>query len=127
MGFTKQTTPRRDQMAEKIVIITGASGGIGEAAAKLLASKGATVAVASEIRASGGNMSVDEVDVTAKGEVASLVDGAVDRHGRLDVMVNNAGLMAIAPISLAKTDEWDRKIDVNIKGLLYARRLPDIT
>jgi len=113
-------------MAEKIVIITGASGGIGEAAAKLLASKGATV-VASEIRASGGNMSVDEVDVTAKGEVASLVDGAVDRHGRLDVMVNNAGLMAIAPISLAKTDEWDRKIDVNIKGLFYARRLPDIT
>ena len=114
-------------MAEKIVIITGASGGIGEAAAKLLASKGATVAVASEIRASGGNVSVDEVDVTAKGEVASLVDGAVDRHGRLDVMVNNAGLMAIAPISLAKKDEWDRKIDVNIKGLLYARRLPDIT
>jgi NADP-dependent 3-hydroxy acid dehydrogenase YdfG len=125
-------------MADKIVIITGASGGIGEATAKLLASKGATVAlaprgraklrqVASEIRASGGNVFVHEGDVTDKGRVTSLVDGAVDRHGRLGVMVNYAGLIAITPISLAKTDERDRMIDINIKGLLYARRLPDIT
>jgi NADP-dependent 3-hydroxy acid dehydrogenase YdfG len=125
-------------MAERIVIITGASGGIGEGTAKLLASKGTTVAlatrrgaklrqVASEIRASGGNVSVHEVDATDKGRVTSLVDGVVDRHGRLDAIVNTAGLMAIAPISLAKTDERDWMIDVKIKGLPYARRLPDIT
>jgi NADP-dependent 3-hydroxy acid dehydrogenase YdfG len=117
-------------MGDKIVIITGASGGIGEATAKLLASKGATVAlaarrldelekVAAQIAAAGGKPSVHQVDVTQKDQVTRLVDEVVTRHGRLDVMVNNAGLMAIAPLSLGKTDEWDRMIDINIKGLLY--------
>jgi NADP-dependent 3-hydroxy acid dehydrogenase YdfG len=117
-------------MADKIVIITGASGGIGEATAKLLASKGASVAlaarrlnelekVAAEITAAGGTASVHQVDVTQKDQVTRLVNEVVSRHGRLDVMVNNAGLMAIAPLSLGKTDEWDRMIDINIKGLLY--------
>lgn len=117
-------------MSNNIVIITGASGGIGGATAKLLASKGATIAlaarreeklrqVAAEIQATGGKASVHQVDVTDKGQVTSLVDDVVRRYGRLDVMINNAGLMAIAPLSIAKTDEWDRMIDVNIKGLLY--------
>ena len=117
-------------MSNNIVIITGASGGIGGATAKLLASKGATIAlaarreeklrqVAAEIQANGGQASVYQVDVTDKGQVTSLVDDVVRRYGRLDVMINNAGLMAIAPLSIAKTDEWDRMIDVNIKGLLY--------
>ena len=117
-------------MANKVVVITGASSGIGEATAKLLASKGAIVAlaarrldklqrVAAEILAKGGRVSVHQVDVTDQQQVNRLISDVVSQHGRLDVMVNNAGLMAIAPLSLRKTDEWDRMIDINIKGLLY--------
>ncbi|WP_250484004.1 SDR family oxidoreductase [Caballeronia sp. GaOx3] len=117
-------------MENKVVVITGASSGIGEATAKLLASKGATVAlaarrldklqrVAAEILAKGGRVSVHQVDVTDQEQVNRLISDVVSQHGRLDVMVNNAGLMAIAPLSLRKTDEWDRMIDINIKGLLY--------
>jgi NADP-dependent 3-hydroxy acid dehydrogenase YdfG len=117
-------------MNQKVAIITGASSGIGEATAKLLASRGVTVAlaarrldnlqrIAGEIEAGGGRASVHQVDVTRQSEVEKLVADVVEAHGRLDVMVNNAGLMAIAPLSLRKTEEWDRMIDVNIKGLLY--------
>ncbi|GJH13272.1 SDR family oxidoreductase [Caballeronia novacaledonica] len=117
-------------MANKVVVITGASSGIGEATAKLLASKGAIVAlaarrldklqrVAAEILAKGGRVSVHEVDVTNQDQVNRLIGDVVSQQGRLDVMVNNAGLMAIAPLTLRKTDEWDRMIDINIKGLLY--------
>ncbi|KVV41436.1 oxidoreductase [Burkholderia territorii] len=117
-------------MANKVVVITGASSGIGEATAKLLASQGATVAlaarrldalqrVAAEIRGKGGQASVHQVDVTDQEQVNRLISDVVSQHGRVDVMVNNAGLMAIAPLSLRRTDEWDRMIDVNIKGLLY--------
>lgn len=117
-------------MNSKVAIITGASSGIGEATAKLLASKGVTVAlaarrldnlqrIAGEIQAAGGKASAHQVDVTQQAEVEKLVADVVKQHGRLDVMVNNAGLMAIAPLSLRKTDEWDRMIDINIKGLLY--------
>ncbi|OUL84358.1 SDR family oxidoreductase [Paraburkholderia hospita] len=117
-------------MSSKVVVITGASSGIGEATAKLLASNGATVAlaarridnlnrIAAEIEAKGGKASVHQVDVTDQAQVNRLIGDVVSQHGRLDVMVNNAGLMAIAPLSLRKTDEWDRMIDINIKGLLY--------
>jgi NADP-dependent 3-hydroxy acid dehydrogenase YdfG len=117
-------------MASKVVVITGASSGIGEAAARLLASKGATVVlaarrldnlqrIAAEIQEKGGRSSVHQVDVTDQAQVSRLIDDVVAQHGRLDVLVNNAGLMAIAPLSLHRTDEWDRMIDINVKGLLY--------
>jgi len=117
-------------MSSKVVLITGASSGIGEATARLLASQGATVAlaarridelkqIAADIQAKGGKASAHHVDVTDQAQVDRLVSNVVAQHGRLDVMVNNAGLMAIAPLTLRKTEEWDRMIDINIKGLLY--------
>lgn len=100
-------------MANKVVVITGASSGIGEATAKLLASKGATVAlaarridrlqrVAAEILSKGGRVSIHQVDVTDQEQVNRLASDVVTQHGRLDVMVNNAGLMAIAPCLCAR-------------------------
>jgi NADP-dependent 3-hydroxy acid dehydrogenase YdfG len=117
-------------IADKVVVITGASSGIGESTAKLLARQGAKVvlgarrkdridAVVKEISAAGGKAVGFAVDVTKRAEVEALVKGAVDSFGRVDVMVNDAGIMPIAPIAAIKVDEWDRMIDVNIKGLLY--------
>ena len=114
----------------KVVVITGASSGIGEAAARLLASSGAKVflgarrkerlaAVVADIERDGGLASAQAVDVTKRAEVDALVHGALERFGRLDVMINNAGLMALAPMEKALVAEWDRMIDVNIKGVLY--------
>lgn len=114
----------------KVVAITGASSGIGEATARDLAARGAAVvlgarrlerleAIAGELTAAGGKAVAIAVDVTKKAEVDAFVAGAVRAFGRLDVLINNAGLMAIAPLSERRTDEWDRMIDINIKGLLY--------
>jgi NADP-dependent 3-hydroxy acid dehydrogenase YdfG len=114
----------------KVVVITGASSGIGKSTAKLLAARGATVvlgarrlnlidAAVQEITAAGGKAIGFATDVTKRPEVEALVQGAVDRFDRVDVLLNNAGIMSIAPISALKVDEWDRQIDVNIKGLLY--------
>jgi NADP-dependent 3-hydroxy acid dehydrogenase YdfG len=114
----------------KVVVITGASSGLGEATARHLASLGAKLiigarridrleAIAKEIEAAGGEARTVEVDVTRKEAVERLVAEALTAFGRIDVMVNNAGLMAIAPLSQVRTDEWDRMIDINIKGLLY--------
>src|SRR5262249_26879471 len=117
-------------IADKVVVITGASSGIGEATARLLAGNGAKVvlgarrkdridAVVRDITARGGSALGFETDVTKRGEVEALVKGAIDQHGRIDVIVNNAGIMPIAPMAALKVEEWDRMIDVNIKGLLY--------
>jgi NADP-dependent 3-hydroxy acid dehydrogenase YdfG len=117
-------------IADKVVVITGASSGIGESTAKFLARQGAKVvlgarrrdridAVVKQISAAGGKAVGFAVDVTKRAEVEALVKGAVDSFGRVDVMVNDAGIMPIAPIAAIKVDEWDRMIDVNIKGLLY--------
>src|SRR5262245_24493306 len=117
-------------VADKVVVITGASSGIGESAAKLLARDGARVvlgarrkdridAVVKEISAAGGKAIPFAVDVTKRPEVEALIKRAVESFGRVDVLVNNAGLMQIAPIQDLKVDEWDRQIDVNLKGLLY--------
>src|SRR5712671_1866364 len=114
----------------KVVVITGASSGIGESTAKLLAEQGAKVvlgarrsdridAVVREISASGGKAIGLATDVTKRAEVEALIQGAVEGFGRVDVLINNAGIMPIAPIEALKVDEWDRQIDVNIKGLLY--------
>src|SRR5712672_2176671 len=114
----------------KVVVITGASSGIGESTAKLLAEQGAKVvlgarrsnridAVVQEISASGGKAIGFATDATKRAEVEALIQGAVDAFGRVDVLINNAGIMPIAPIEALKVDEWDRQIDVNIKGLLY--------
>lgn len=116
-------------VTDKVVVITGASSGIGESTAKLLACRGAKVvlgarrkdridSVVKEISDSGGKAIGFAVDVTRRAEVEALIKGAVDTFGRVDVMVNNAGVMPIAPIHLLKVDEWDRQIDVNIKGVL---------
>jgi NADP-dependent 3-hydroxy acid dehydrogenase YdfG len=115
---------------DKVVVITGASSGIGESTAKLLAEQGAKVvlgarrskkidAVVQEISASGGKAIGLIADVTKRAEVEALIRKAVDSFGRVDVLINNAGIMPIAPMADLKVEEWDRQIDVNIKGLLY--------
>jgi NADP-dependent 3-hydroxy acid dehydrogenase YdfG len=118
-------------IADKVVVITGASSGIGESTAKLLARHGAKVvlgarrkdrigAAVKEISDAGGKAIEFAADVTKRAEVEALIQGAVDSFGHVDVMVNNAGIMPIAPMAALKVEEWDRMIDVNIKGLLYA-------
>jgi len=114
----------------KIVVITGASSGLGEATARLLSAEGASVvlgarrvdriqSLADELTASGGKALAAKTDVTRREQVQALVDAAVRTYGRIDVMINNAGLMPQSPLERLKIDDWDRMIDVNIKGVLY--------
>lgn len=114
----------------KVVVITGASSGLGEAAARLLADEGATVvlgarredrirALADELARRGDKALAIPTDVSRRAEVQRLVDGAVEAYGRIDVLINNAGLMPLSPLDRLKVDEWDRMIDVNLKGVLY--------
>ena len=114
----------------KVVVITGASSGLGETTARHLAARGAAVVlaarradrletIAAEIRAAGGKVEVVQTDVTRQDEVRALIESAVRAFGKVDVLVNNAGLMSIAPMSETKVEEWDRMIDINIKGVLY--------
>lgn len=114
----------------KVVVITGASSGLGEAAARNLSAAGATVvlgarrtdrieALAAELKAAGGNAVAVAVDVTSAEQVQSLIDKAVEAFGRVDVLINNAGLMPSSPLEMLKIGDWDRMIDVNLKGVLY--------
>ena len=114
----------------KVVVITGASSGLGEATARHLASKGASVflgarrmdrlqTVVADIQRAGGRAAAMRVDVTRRAEVDAFVQAATEKFGRMDVLVNNAGLMALAPIAKTLVDEWDRMVDINIKGVLY--------
>jgi NADP-dependent 3-hydroxy acid dehydrogenase YdfG len=114
----------------KIVVITGASSGLGEATARLLSVQGASVvlgarrvdrikSLADELTGSGGQALAIPTDVTHYEQVKRLVDAAVQTYGRIDVMINNAGLMPQSPLERLKIDEWNRMIDVNIKGVLY--------
>lgn len=117
-----------DNIKGKTVVITGASSGLGEATARHLASAGAKVvlgarrldrlqALSNELGLPEG--SAVETDVTDADQVKHLVDQAVRLHGRIDVIVNNAGLMPHSPLERGKIDDWDRMIDVNLKGVLY--------
>lgn len=116
-------------MENKVVVITGASSGLGEATARHLAKSNRLVLAArriekletitKEINDAGGNAIFVQTDVTAKAQVQHLIDETLKAFGRIDVLINNAGLMAIAPLSETKTDEWDKMIDINIKGVLY--------
>ena len=114
----------------KVVVVTGASSGLGEATARHLAAQGARLVLAArrldrlqalvaEITAAGGQAIAVQTDVTVKADAEAMIAAGVQAFGRVDVLVNNAGYMAIAPMSARLTDEWDRMIDINIKGLLY--------
>jgi NADP-dependent 3-hydroxy acid dehydrogenase YdfG len=112
-----------------VALVTGASSGIGEAAARLLAERGATVAIAArrkdrleqlatEIGAKGGRALVVEADVTDPEQAAGAVERTVAELGRLDILVNNAGVMLLGPAVDAPLEEWERTVDLNLKGLL---------
>jgi len=119
-----------NNISGKVIVITGASSGLGEAAARLLSARGAIVVLgarrlerlqvlADELIGKGGQALTCAVDVTQRGQVQALVDLAVKTYGRVDVMINNAGVMPVSLIERLKVDDWDRMIDVNIKGVLY--------
>jgi len=119
-----------DNIANKVIVITGASSGMGAAAARHLAAKGANVvlgarradrihALATEITDAGGKATAVVTDVTKREDLKQLVDTAVTTYGRIDVLINNAGVMPLSPMDRVKVDEWDQMIDVNIKGALY--------
>ncbi len=114
----------------KVVVITGASSGMGAAAARHLAEQGAKVvlgarrkdrlkSLVSEIVSAGGEALAVQTDVTDLADVQALVDAAVSTFGRIDVLINNAGLMPLSPLESLKVDEWNRMIDVNIRGVLH--------
>jgi NADP-dependent 3-hydroxy acid dehydrogenase YdfG len=113
----------------KVVIITGASSGIGEASARLLAGKGAKVVLGArredrlkelveEIRSNGGQAVAQVMDVVNPSDNTAIVELAKEHFGRVDVIFLNAGLMPSSPLSARKTEEWNRMVDVNIKGVL---------
>jgi NAD(P)-dependent dehydrogenase (short-subunit alcohol dehydrogenase family) len=113
---------------DKVVVITGASSGNGTATARRLAAEGANVvlgarrldrlqALADEL--SLGDQAVVKTDVTQYEQVVGLVDHAVDAYGRIDVIINNAGVMPHSPLERRKVEDWERSIDVNLKGTLY--------
>lgn len=114
----------------KVVVITGASSGLGEATARRLAAAGAKVVlgarrtdkldkIVADLRRDGHEAVAVRTDVAVRADVEALVAKAVEQFGRVDVLVNNAGIMPLSPLAKLKVDEWERTIDVNVKGVLY--------
>ncbi len=122
---------------DKTVLITGASSGIGAAIARELGRAGARLALGARrtdrlealAAAIGGDVLVRHLDVTNRADVAAFAEAARERFGRIDVIVNNAGVMPLSPMASLKVEEWERMIDVNIKGVLWgvAAVLPEMT
>ena len=119
-----------DNIDNKVIVITGAGSGIGAATAALLARHGAKVvlggrrgdrleAVCARISAAGGQAAWRITDVTPRADVDALVALAVARFGRLDVLINNAGIAPVSPLDDLRVDDWMAMIDVNVKGVLY--------
>ena len=119
------------EIKDKVVIITGASSGLGEATARRLAKNGAKLMLAArreerlkelvaDIQKDGGTAKYEVIDVTNKSQVEALAKATHQAYERIDVLVNNAGLMPLSPLDETKVDEWDKMVDVNIKGVLYA-------
>lgn len=118
------------QITGKSIIITGASSGIGEATARILADQGAKLMLAarreerldklaSEIEAAGGTATYRTVDVTQRSQVEALAQATLEQYGKIDVLINNAGIMPLSRLDQLLVDEWERTVDINIKGVLY--------
>ncbi len=114
----------------KVILITGASSGIGAGIARELAAAGATLllgarrvdrlqTLAEELRFNGADVAVQSLDVTQRESVQQFAQVALEKWGRIDVMINNAGIMPLSPMASLHVDEWDQMIDVNIKGVLH--------
>jgi NADP-dependent 3-hydroxy acid dehydrogenase YdfG len=119
-----------ENIKAKVIIITGASSGIGEVTSKFLAQNGARVVLAArreerlkiivnEIKKYGGEAVFKQTDVTSAEDMQKLAQFALEQYGRIDVIINNAGIMPNSPLNELKIQEWDQMIDVNIKGVLY--------
>jgi len=123
-------TAANDPIQGKVVILTGASSGLGEASARALSERGAKLVLAArreerlqeltdEIKNSGGDAVYKVTDVADRSQVEALAATAKEAFGRIDVMINNAGLMPLAPLDALKVDEWEQMVDVNLKGVMY--------
>jgi len=115
----------------KVILITGASSGIGYTTALTLSKAGATIIAGARridkleslkkaIRDQNGEILVNQLDVTKRQDCTNLANSAVDKYGKIDVLINNAGLMPLSFVKNLKIDEWDKMVDVNIKGVLYS-------
>ena len=118
------------RLAGRVALVTGASSGIGEAVARALAAEGAGVglaarrvdrleALAESIRQEGGAAFLHPTDVACRSDVEAFVGKALETFGRIDILVNNAGVMPLSPVAALRVEEWERMVDVNVKGVLY--------